>query len=176
MTEPQIVETQKCPICKRNVPPAQFRSDAGGKITICKSCDRHSKAMVRQHINDVVKQADELQMQVLSEMATEDDEIPDEIPDLGTFVSTMVRAFGGMRGLAIQNAATFLKATPGGAIRQRMLADLGKHVAKASELGYAKTPLEMMSDEELEQIIEERAKRTLRLVDGSEEEEIAEAG
>lgn len=161
----ELLETRKCPSCRQTMPLSEFF----GKEPKCKHC-------LRQQVRTVAAQskgeASELDRMLVERLENLSDIIPsggdENLPDQGTMVEDILRPFGGSRGLGLQLAATYVTAKPGSAVRQRILQNIMQHVKVASELGYAKKPLEMLSDEELEDYAEELARRTLRIKDATE--------
>jgi hypothetical protein len=171
--EPTLIY-KTCGSCMQSMPIDQF----DGRMTICKGCNRLKATAVKKHTVRMMRAADMHLLQAAKRLIAERPEPTDGVPDIGTITECIVNAWGGPHGIAIQHVATYLMAAPGSATRQRMLADVRGYLAKSSELGYAKKPAELMTDEELEQFIAERTRRTFRtkgleLVDGEEDEAIA---
>lgn len=100
----------------------------------------------------------------------------DEVPNVGEVAQMIFNSYGGTQRIGMAHLSEFLMAEAGGMVRQRYLAELRDYTVKSSQLGYAKKPIELLTDEELEQFIEEKAKRMFRVVrddDGTPSEAVA---
>lgn len=152
---------QKCRCCQQEQPENEFNARDKG---VCVTCVRLKRGAIKKHVVDICKEADSIvttAMQLLTNQLAETGAVLGEgVPNVGVVTEDMMTAFGGSRGFALQYAANYLAAEPGSATRQRILSDINRSVAKASELGYAQKPLELLSDEELEEYLEEKIRRS----------------
>lgn len=183
----QVVVYQTCEICNQSFPLSEFckagRPRKDGKPTkvdsMCKYCRRIHDREVKKFVRQNSKKIDQMQLDLMMALAEEPMTDFEEIPNIGTAVQHLLRPFGGMQGLALQIASSYLSSPPGSPCRQKTHALLMKTTSEASKLGYAKKPMELLSDEELEAYLRESHKRLLKQIDDqevSQEATEAEAG
>lgn len=178
--EEQVVIYQTCACCKQSIPIEEFdkrgRWRQGQKPTdsVCRFCRDIQTKETRKYVRRHSQRVDEMMLTLCESLAEEPMTDFEDLPNIGTLTQAVLRPFGGAQGIALQMAGTFLSSPPGSAVRQKMLSLLVKMDAEASKQGYAKKPMEMLSDEDLERFIEEKERRLLRVADGEHEEEIPE--
>lgn len=175
MSEPQLTK-RICDTCNNEMPVrdgtkiifAKDRSRPSGYESTCCYCKKVKTKIVRDSIESNQAKIDKLHLDVLkkkrreyAEKLTKDAFQPGGVPNIAEVMETMLGYFGGIEMLGLQQAALFLSAKPGSTTRQRVLAMMNNTSTKVSQLGYAKKPLHMLSDEELEQAIAESRKRLL---------------
>ena len=162
----ELLTYKTCGSCSQEMPVSEFEKkprSPDGLASVCKHCGKLKKKAVNEHVRRTAKEIDRVMLDAVGRLAREAPESDGDVPNIGETMECVVQAFGGPQGIALQMAATYLIAEPGSATRQRILADLLRNNAKATELGYGKTPVEMLTDEALDKFIEEKAHRTLKL-------------
>lgn len=178
--EEQVVVYQTCACCRQSIPIEEFdkrgRWRQGQKATdsVCRFCRDIQAKETKKYVRLHAKRVDEMMLNLCESLAEEPMSDFDELPNIGALTQAVLRPFGGAQGIALQMASTYLSSPPGSPVRQKMLSLLVKMDTEASKLGYAKKPMEMMSDDELQAYIAEKERRALRLADGNPESEEAE--
>lgn len=174
----QVVIYQTCECCQQSMPLDQFdrrgrwRPGQPPADTMCKHCREIKERETKKYVRRNAQAIDKMQLDLVKALAEEPtDDFSDEIPNIGTMVQHLLRPFGGMKGLSLQVASSYLSSPPGSPNRQRIQSMLMKLGTEASRQGYAKKPIEMLSDEELALHMKELQRRTLKLADGNDEEE-----
>lgn len=177
----QVIVYQTCECCQQSMPLDQF--DKRGRWrpgqppcdVVCKHCRQIQQVETRKYVRRNAQKIDQMQLDLVSALAAEPtDEFGEDIPNIGTMVQHLLRPFGGMKGLSLQIASSYLSSPPGSPNRQKIQSMLMKTGVEASKLGYAKKPVEMLSDEDLAEHMKELQRRTLKLADGQEETEEAD--
>lgn len=101
------------------------------------------------------------------------------IPHSAEMLESVVTLFGGANGLATAMLKQYYDAAPGGRIRSQMLEMITRLTLKNTEMGGAKKPLELYSQEELEEEMA-RTVRQVYVIEGEHHElpapELANAG
>lgn len=177
----QVLIYQQCACCRQNMPLDQFdtrgrwRENSKKTDTICKGCREIQAKETRKFVRRNAKRVDDMMLNLVEALAEEPCDEWDELPDIGTLTQALLRPFGGAKGLGLQIASSYLASPPGSPCRQKTHALLVKLDVEASKLGYAKKPVELMSDEELELYLQEKQRRLLKQADGEDETQIQEA-
>lgn len=168
----EILLYRHCKSCDQRMPESEFN----GSTEVCKYCNKERTKQIKKHTMRVARQADQMMLNAMKQLVQDRDLTIDDdgLPNIGSLVEKIVGAFGGRTGIALQYAANYLASPPGSPTRQRILSDVQKGVMKASELGYAKKPLALLTDEELEGYIKERHRRLFKIVSDAEEGDQAE--
>ena len=160
------VEKRTCTICELSQPLSEFarkkgKGCPGGYSKVCKECQAHKKEAVADHVKQNCVEIDKMQLKLIETLKNEAPDLQSaRVPSIGDAVEHILRPFGGIEGYGLQLASNFLMADPGGATRQRYASLIAKMIGDASKLGYAKKPLDDMSDEELEAFADELMRRT----------------
>lgn len=172
MSEP-VVEKRTCISCNQEMPvrdgrEAIFRKLKGGYAKVCKYCQLERKKVVDRGVERNQTRIDSLHLEVLAQRAREyGEKLKEErlklggVPNIAEMMEVVLYNFGGIEMMGLQNAALFLSAAPNSAIRQRVLASMSTMGTKVSQFGFAKKPVHMMNDEELEEAIKESRERLL---------------
>ncbi len=175
--EDQVIVYQTCESCQQSMPLDQFdkrgrwRPGQPPADSVCKHCRKIQIVETRKYVRRNSAKIDEMQLNLVAALAAEPtDEFDDEVPNVGTMIQTLLRPFGGMKGLSLQVASSFLSSEPNSPNRQKIQAMLVKLGVEGSKLGYAKKPVELLSDEDLEKYLEERERRHLSHAQNDEEE------
>lgn len=192
MSEP-ILEKRTCISCGNEMPVKngkevifkRNRHKEGGYESRCTYCIKETQKVVRESAARIQAGIDKLHLDVLRARAKEIAARMDSgefgtggVPNVAEMMEKMLYNFGGLEILGLQNAALYLSAPPASPTRQKVSAAMVQLGTKVSQFGFAKKPLNMMTDEELEEAIKESRNRMLtpRLVTDDEEEDIAAAG
>ncbi len=162
---------QKCQACGDDLPlNANYfdrdRGNTNGFKHICKECRAKKRDDAEEEeIQRKVKQFDSNAMKALEKILEGEGSA---VPHVAELLQRMMQVFGGASGFARHTMNQFLSAAPGSSQRTKMLQIIAAMTTKVSELGAAKVPRELLSDEDLEKAIEERTKRMLRIADTGE--------
>lgn len=155
-------ETKLCSTCQMNLPRTASYYDRDnhspdGYRAMCKQCRAEkSREDELREISERVERLDEATARVL-DVILSDNYTP--LPHVGEVYQSLIGVFGGAQGYAQHFMANYLMAKPGSSTRQKQLDTILRMSMKATELGAAKKPLEMMSEEELEKLAKEQIKR-----------------
>lgn len=173
---PESIKVRKkvCKCCAQEMPLDQFSRKGTSYSASCRDCLKLKEKAVKDHVKQTCAKVDAMQLGLIRQLASEPPQDFTDIPDIGTAVQHLLRPFGGMEGLALQISASYLMCEPDSTTRQRYGKMLVDAVKEASKLGYAKKPLDLMSDDELEAYADELMRRTVN--DGKAEDipELAE--
>ena len=159
---PVMDETKPCSKCQEYLPKTASYFDrdnhaADGFRDICKQCRAENKQLEEnKEIAERVDRLDEATAKVL-DIILSDNYTP--LPHVGEVYQSLIGVFGGAQGYAQHFMANYLMAKPGSSTRQKQLDTILRMSMKATELGAAKKPLEMMTEEELEKLAKEQIKR-----------------
>jgi hypothetical protein len=153
---PEKVAHRNCTECGMKKPwtHANFAREPGGTRLqlICRPC----KQQVRTR-NKLAK----MERLALEHFLTKASKGGNDIPHSAEMLEGVVSLFGGAHGLASAMLKQYYDAAPGGRIRSQMLEMITRLTLKNTELGGAKKPLELYTQEELE---EEMAKTVRQVV------------
>lgn len=150
--------------CRSELPLSAMHFDrdnaaADGFKDICKVC-RSEQRREKENVSIArrVKKLDRATAKVLDIAAQGHGS---RIPHVAELFEAMIAAYGGVQTLAQHFVANHLAAKPGGSIRQKGLETVIRLAIKTSETGAARKPLEVLSDEELNALVDEQAKRMM---------------
>lgn len=132
----------------------------------CKSCRLGKKAkeqidLAEQALAEKVKEAQATSLAILDVM-----QVPknySRVPHMAELYERMIEVFGGPQGIAQHYLLTFLAAKPGSSIRQKIMQSMMNLSVMVSQDGKARVPLELMSEEDVDRAIEEKAKQVLKI-------------
>jgi hypothetical protein len=157
------MEKRTCSICGQDKPldKANFRwrvQDGHGYFTgECKVCIARAKTISRERAADKRRQA----LQKIEEVGV-DAFVKStlhggsNIPHTAELVERVFQYFGGVGGFSAVLVKQYWDSPPGGSARSRLLETMCRLVTKNVESGGAKKPLQLWSEDELEQELEER--------------------
>lgn len=173
----QTIVYRTCAICRQSMPLDHFerrgrpRKDGSPPKSddVCKHCREIQEKETRKFVRQNAKKIDGMMLDLVGAMADDPMTEFDDLPNIGTAVQYLLRPFGGMQGLALQIASSYLSSPPGSTCRQKTHSLLMNMAKEASKLGYAKKPMELMSDAELEEFLREKQRRLMKLADDDEE-------
>lgn len=152
---PDKVAYRNCTECgmKKAWTHANFPRESGSKRLqlICRPC----KSQVRTR-NKLAK----MERKALDHFLAKASKGGNDIPHSAEMLEGVVSLFGGAHGLASAMLKQYYDAAPGGRIRSQMLEMITRLTLKNTELGGAKKPLDLYTQEELE----EEMARTVRQV------------
>lgn len=168
MSEQEVVmpSMQECLECHERLPiTANYfdrdRGNTSGFKHTCKVCRSAKRDRAEEEeIQKRVRAFDSNAMKALEKILEGEGSA---VPHIAELLQRMMQVFGGASGFARHTMNQFLSAAPGSSQRTKMLQIISAMTTKVSELGAAKVPRELMTDEDLEKAIEERTKRMLRI-------------
>lgn len=155
-----------CGRCGESKSKLEFSVDTAkedGLKTLCKACvkkQRENEELTAAKA--MVARIDDISLQALERFVADTDFNSTELPHMSEVVRALVEVFGGPRGIAAKAQAEYLASAPGGQIRQRYLNKLLDHTAAATKEGYAKVPVDLLSDEDLMNQANDMMERVLR--------------
>lgn len=164
MSETEVImpAMQECLECKESLPVnANYfdrdRGNVNGFKHICKECRAEKRD--RDEESEVAKRIKQFDHKALLALEKIIEGQGSAVPHIAEILQRMMEVFGGASGYARHTMNQFLACPPGTAQRTKVLQIISAMTTKVSELGAAKVPRELMTDEELERCIEERIKR-----------------
>lgn len=167
-----LPEVAVCITCNEEYPLSEhyFRRDsskATGFRATCRMCEQQSAsppadAALERRLAAIEATAARVLDDVVERGA--------DVPHLADLYQTIMDAFDGVGGFAKHYIANYLMAKPGSMIRQRMLNTVIKMGTEVTLRGMAQTPVESLSDEDLERELEQRAARLLRYSASADEQ------
>lgn len=148
--------------CQQELPREAFDVDSGkpdGLKSWCKQC-RQAK---RKHaagvsLGDFLARVDDRVLASLRGTQPGGTNLPHQVQAL----EAILALFGGIQGFAMYYTANCLAAPPGSQTRERALSKVIGMIEACSDSGKVSKPRELLTDEELDALIDERAAR-LRL-------------
>ncbi len=153
---PQI-QSRQCDTCGNvfDLTPKFFPRRPGTQSTFrpsCKKCWREKAR--RKKLNKIEGQAvDKFVSKVLSGGAN--------VPHTAELLESMMHLFGGVNGFASMAMKQYWDAAPGSRIRSSVLEMVVRLATKNTEQGGAKKPIQLYSEEELEQEINQRLEQAV---------------
>lgn len=166
MTDEQLVATRggtrRCDTCGELYPlHADYYRPTGNGDTfeyVCMKCRKRKEA--EEEIQKIEEDAmDRLRSLPLSGGSN--------IPHTAELLEGAMVAFGGTAGFSNLLLKQYLDAKPGSRIRSGILEMITRLASKNTEVGGAKKPTELMSEEELEAEIELRLKNAVTMIGGN---------
>lgn len=156
-------EKKTCTICghERPLDADNFRwreKDGKGYWTAqCRMCIKKAKAISRvrqqEKRKDGLNKIEELGVEAFLKASKSSGS---NIPHTAELVEHVFNYFGGVGGFSAVMVKQYWDAAPGGSVRNRLLETMCRLVAKNVDSGGAKKPLQLWSEEELEQELEQR--------------------
>lgn len=165
---------QQCDKCGMNKPlTASFfdkKVDAGsGFRTTCKTCRKHERMEQTEittpkagNMEQLLASGDLALVNKFGEMMTLGAAGGTSVPHIAEVYESVMSAFGGPAGYAAQIVATYLAASPGSQVRQRVLTMIAKMAGDATESGKATIRLDLLTDEELDAVVKDRMMTAIR--------------
>lgn len=142
----------------------QDMSKPDGMRTTCKQCRMEAKDETRKSQRDNrLKMMDDAAFKLLENVARGGS----DVPHIAETYQRLMDVFDGAGGFAAHFMAQYLEATPGSTTRTKMLELVMRIGFKVSESGAAQIPLELMSDQDLQNKLDQQARRMFRIEDGS---------
>jgi hypothetical protein len=139
-----------------------------GLRTVCKVCRMaYEDKKEQQSLEEHIKSMDDASLELIKRMARGGS----DVPHIAEVYQCLMQAFDGAGGFAAHFMNQYLSAKPGSTTRTKMLTLLAQMSAKVSESGQAQLPLELMSDQDVQNQLLLQSKKYLRItdVDGSPE-------
>jgi hypothetical protein len=160
-----VPQSKRCHRCELEQPLERFDRDAtkpDGYRSVCKSCRCHiAEAKRLEQAADMLKALDLGLVRALANSKPGGT----DVPHLAEIYQSIIHLLGGVQGLAQQYVATYIASKPGSQTRERLLGQVVKMGEVVSDSKKVEMPVELMSDQDLEREIENRAKR-LNIVPG----------
>lgn len=157
------MEKRTCAICGQEKPldKANYRwrvQDGHGYFTgECKSCISKAKALSRERAADKRRQAlQRIEEGGVDAFVKTTLHGGSNIPHTAELVERVFQYFGGVGGFSAVLVKQYWDSPPGGSARSRLLETMCRLVTKNVESGGAKKPLQLWSEDELEQELEQR--------------------
>lgn len=160
-------DIKMCTMCAQELPATadyfdRDSSKPSGFKSVCKACraikDDHDKNL---RLDENVRLMDDAALAMLQQMARGGS----DVPHVAEVYQNIMQAFDGAGGFAVHFMNQYLSCKPGSAMRNKLLetiVSMSKHV---SESGAAQIPLELMSDEDLQNKLEQQTRKILRIAD-----------
>ena len=123
--------------------------------TTCKTCDRKAVA---------AKRMDRIERKAVDHMLASVAIGGSNIPHTAELLESIMHYFGGANGFASMLLKQYFESPPGSRIRTSVLEMIVRLAAKNTEQGGAKKPIQLYSEEELEQEIDNRIRQVASLV------------
>lgn len=159
--EPANTPTRCCTECGQGKPwtPANFPKVKGSDQLqlICRSCRRKKSTRVK---------LDKLERQAVERYVMRASAGGSTIPHSAEVLESIVNLFGGSDGLASVMVKQYYDAPPGGRIRSQTLEMITRLTLKNTELGGAKRPLTMYTEDELNAELENKI-RQVAVIEGT---------
>jgi hypothetical protein len=131
----------------------------GGFKGTCKQCRSEiRKVRTDQEVLDKIAQLDKFTLRMLDNIAMGEGS---RVPHVAELYERLVEAFGGSSGVARHALNTYLASKPDSQIRVKVLDILTRLAMKTTDTGAAKIPVELLSDADLQRVIEEKTKTIL---------------
>lgn len=158
---PPTSDVQTCRTCGFEKMVSEFHSDGkGGHRLDCKECRGVlDERKTHQVILERVEKLDRATLNLLDEYAKN----AENLPHMADLTQALIGAFGGLGGFQVHFMAQYLSSKPGSMQRTKMLDLVARLVVKTTELGAAKLPLDLMEDDDVRRIVDERVGH-LRLI------------
>jgi len=173
---PDVPEGMKrCSRCLSILLFRDFDKDAtkpDGHRYNCKRCRATTKAeLERKEIADKAAELDRRAVDIISKVAGTG---AASIPHVAELFHHLVDVFGGPEMLAQHCMGTYLVSKPGSPARQKILSMIMQMAVKVTDSGAASMPLDLMTDEDIENELNKRMERQveekikLRIADAEE--------
>jgi hypothetical protein len=128
--------------------------------TVCKACRVMERERAENKLIDArITQLDKGALKLLDTLTRSGS----DIPHIAEVYQRLMDVYEGAGGYAAHFMAQYLMAKPGSTTRTKMLEMMMRIAIKVSESGAAKVPIELLGDEDLEIVLEQGAKKYLRL-------------
>jgi hypothetical protein len=170
---------KQCIVCQhvKSLTEKNFRR-YGGKDgdwkTVCRSCE--AKAQKQRKLDRIEKKAVSHMLEAAAIGGA-------NIPHTAEMLEAIMHYFGGTNGFASLLLKQYFESPPGSRIRTSVLEMIVRLAAKNTEQGGAKKPIQLYSEEELEEEIDKRIRQVAsmvrtggRVIDESQEEEAEAPG
>jgi hypothetical protein len=173
--------TKACTHCAKTLPvtPAHFRryqrDGKSGWSSVCNNCTKvAAKAAAKKEAKKrsaALRKIEAAGVDLYTESVVSGGS---NIPHSAEVIERVMQYFGGVSGFASIMVKQYWDSPPGGSARNRILETLCRLVSKNVELGGAKKPLTLWTEDELEQELDtrfEQALQTYRItIDGKAQE------
>lgn len=127
-----------------------------GFKAICKQCRSKERALIRSdEVLERIKRVDKLAMRVLDESAAPGS----MVPHTAELYESLISAFGGVGGFTQHCVGNYLMMAPGSHGRSTFLRDVLKLGMNVTDSGKADIPIDLLTDEDLDRLQNERLKR-----------------
>lgn len=166
---PHVISTRVCDTCDTELPLTatifdRDRDDPEGFFHTCKMCRSHKRK--REEEADVDERILKFERQSMGLLEKTLDAGTD-VPHQAELFQEIIKVFGGVGGFAGHTMAQYLSAKRGGSERTKILSLVLRMADRVSESGLATIPVEMLSDDELN---EQHAKMLRKLLGIPEDE------
>lgn len=178
----ELVDSKTCNTCEQMLPLTEFhvnryRPDGRGDQckTCCKTIAKEKAAIVMQNqqaIDDRIRD----RLEAMLDACEKNDQLGamrPGVPHTVQLFEQVMQAIGGPEGWALQMGVTFLISEPGSVNRQRILRSIQEMSESVVKMGGARMPLDLMTDDDLESLVAEKAQRTLRLAQTDDQTEVS---
>ena len=151
---------RQCISCQRvkSLTPKYWRrygGENGDFKTTCKACEQKARASRRM---------DRIERKAVDHMLASVAIGGSNIPHTAEMLESIMHYFGGANGFASMLLKQYFESPPGSRIRTSVLEMIVRLAAKNTEQGGAKKPIQLYSEEELEQEIDNRIRQVASLV------------
>lgn len=145
-------ENRQCDVCSKVFPltPKYFPRIPGTQQAYQATCRKCKKAIARR------KKLDGLETKALDSFVTRVVSGGANVPHTAELLESMMNYFGGVNGFASMAMKQYYDSPPGSRMRTSMLEMVVKLASKNTEQGGARKPIQLYSEEELEDEINKR--------------------
>lgn len=141
-------------------------SKESGFRATCKDCRAEARRLAnikKTQLPEMIEQLDARAMDLI--VALSDSKLNiNLLPHIANVVEDLMAVFGGTAGLAQRMMANYIAAPAGSQTRQRYESMVMKAIDKMNDAGVGQKPVESMSDEELQKLWDQHAKRVVAKV------------
>lgn len=170
MVDPKMPDGLKtCYRCGEDLPSTlqyfdQDTTKPDGLRSTCKQCrfETRNERRVSQR-DERLQMMDDAAFNLLETVARGGS----DVPHIAETYQRLMDVFDGAGGFAAHFMAQYLESTPGSTTRTKLLELVMRLGLKVSESGAAQVPLELMTDTDLQNKLDEQARRMFRIEDGS---------
>lgn len=160
-----------CTQCGGTFPESGFgKTDAGNRTKRCTRCLHESREeSIAKRQERTLDEIEKAALKVFTRGASTGGE---NVPHVSELLERVMTLFGGSGGFASTLVKQYFDSAPGSANRTKMLEAITKLTVNVSEQGASKKPLELWSDDELEEELDKRLQgiaSTIRIYDAAPE-------
>jgi hypothetical protein len=157
-----VAESRQCDTCKRVMPLEKkyFPHIRGGTISFQATCRKCKVKLKRE------KELARIEGQAVDSFIGRAVRGGSNIPHTAEMLESLMHYFGGANGFASLAMKQYFESPPGGRMRNSILEMIVRLAAKNTEQGGARKPIQLYSEDELEQEINKRLEQAVLVYGG----------